>query len=222
MACFLHALSGRARWEGAFRGTRSCPRSCLRSRRAVRRSRLRRGGPREDEDGCRGGQPRELRRRRAGQSRRWRRRSARPRARSSAAGTTSLDEADAEGFSAGDDLAGEKKTEGSGLADEPGKALCASVAGNDAKLDLGLAELCGAGGDAEGAGEGELAAAAKGEAVYEGDDGLAAVFDEREDGLAAKREALARDGVSEGELIDVCAGGEGLLARAGDEDDADA
>ena len=76
-------------------------------------------------------------------------------------------------------------------------------------------------GDAEGAGQGELAAAAEGEAVDAGDDGLAAGLDLAEDVLAAVGDGSAGGGVGVGELADVGAGGEGAFAGAGEQDDAD-
>ena len=99
------------------------------------------------------------------------------RAKRSAAGDDFIDEAEAEGFGGGDDVSGEEEAEGGGRADEAGEALGSAVAGDEAELDLGLAEAGGFAGDAEGAGEGELAAAAEGEAVDAGDDGLAAGLD---------------------------------------------
>ncbi len=59
------------------------------------------------------------------------------------AGDDFVEEADAEGFGGGDDLAGKDESEGGAAADEAGEALGSAVAGDDAELDLGLAEAGG-------------------------------------------------------------------------------
>ncbi len=132
-----------------------------------------------------------------------------------------IDEADAEGFLRGDDLAGEQQLERGAAAGEAGQSLGAAVSGQEAELDFGLAEAGSVCGKAEGAGHGEFASAAEGKAVDAGEDGLAAGFHVAEDGLAAEGEGLAFGGVEGGDLADVGAGGEGLVARAGEEDDTD-
>ena len=132
-----------------------------------------------------------------------------------------IDEADAEGFLSGDDFAGEQEAQGGAASGEAGQALGAAVAGQQAELDFGLTEVCGVCGEAEGAGHGEFTSAAEGESVDASEDGLAAGFKVAEDGLAAECEGLAFGGVEVGDLADVSAGGKGLVARAGEEDDAD-
>ena len=136
-------------------------------------------------------------------------------------GVNFVDEADAEGFLCRDDFAGEQQLERGAAAGEAGEALGAAVAGHQAELDFGLAEAGGVRGEAEGAGHGEFAAAAEGEAVDAGEDGLATSLNEAEDGLAAQGELLAGDGAGGGDFADVGARGEGLAARASEEDDAD-
>ncbi len=96
-----------------------------------------------------------------------------------------VDQADAEGFGGGDHLAGEEEFESGGDSDEAGETLGSAVAGDEAELYFGLSEAGGFAGEAHGAGHCELTASAEGEAVDEGDDGLAAGLDEAEDGLAA-------------------------------------
>ena len=131
-----------------------------------------------------------------------------------------IDQADAQGLGGVDDLAGEEEFEGCSATDQARQALRTAVAGDDAELDLGLAEARGRGGEAQGAGHGELAAAAEGEAVDDGENGLAEGLDAAEDALRAFGELLAGGGVDLGELGDVRAGGEGLAARAAQQDDA--
>ena len=114
--------------------------------------------------------------------------------------------------------AGEDHVHRLGLADRAGEALRAADAGDDAELDLGLAEFGVVGGDDDVALHGELAAAAEREAR-----------DRRHDRLARARGAvpgageIAEIGLDEGlvgHLLDVGAGGEGLLV-AGDQQAAD-
>ncbi len=132
-----------------------------------------------------------------------------------------VDEAETQSFGGGDHLPGKEELERGGGADEAREPLRSSVAGDEAELDLRLAEARGFAGEPQVTGECELAAAAEGEAVDEGDDGLAAGFDEAEDGLATKGFPLARGRVGLGELADIGSGGEGLCPGAGGEDDAD-
>ena len=131
-----------------------------------------------------------------------------------------IDQADAEGFGGVDHVSGEEDFEGAAFADEARQALGASVAGDESEFDFRLAEAGGVGGEADGAGEGELAAGSEGEAVDGGDDRLAAGFDEREDGLAAGGESGGRGGVQRGEFGDVGTGDEGLVAFSGEDGDA--
>jgi hypothetical protein len=92
-------------------------------------------------------------------------------------------------------------------------------AGDDAEVDLGLAEARRLAGDAHVAGEGEFAAAAEAEAVNHGDDGLGERIDGGEE-RARRHHVALRDGRAPLELRDVGARDESLLARAGDDDDA--
>ena len=132
----------------------------------------------------------------------------------SVSGDDFIDEADAEGFGGVDHGSGKDHFERGARADEAGKALGATVAGNKAELDLGLAEAGGRGGETQGAGHGQFAAAAKGEAVDAGDDGLAEGLDTAEDAVGAAGEEFAGSVVDFGEFADVCAGGEGFAASA--------
>jgi 6,7-dimethyl-8-ribityllumazine synthase len=130
-------------------------------------------------------------------------------------------EAEAQSFGGGDDFGGEHELERGAAADEAGEALRAAVAGDEAELELGQAEAGLVAGEAEGAGEGELAAAAEGDAVDAGDDWLAAAFDLGEDLLAALGDAAAGGGVGVDEAADVGPGGEGAVAGSGEQDDVD-
>jgi len=132
-----------------------------------------------------------------------------------------VDEADGGGFLSGDDHSGEHEAQGRAAAYEAGEALGAPVARDEAEPGFGEAEESAVAGEAQGAGEGELAAAAEGYTIDAGDDGFAAGFDEGEDLLAALRDGEAGDGVGGGEAADVGTGGEGAVAGCGEEDDAD-
>jgi hypothetical protein len=136
-----------------------------------------------------------------------------------------VDEAEAEGFGGVDDLGREHHAEGGAGADEAREALGAAIAGDEAEFDFGKTETGFVTGDAESAGEGEFAAAAEGDAVDGGDDGLAGAleegFDEGEDVLAALGDGEAGEGVGVGKGANVGAGGEGTIARAGDDDGAE-
>ena len=135
-----------------------------------------------------------------------------------------VDQADAEGFCGVDKLRGEHDAEGGAAADEAGEALGSAVAGDEAELDLRKAETGLVAGDAEGAGEGEFAATTEGYAVDGGDDRLAGTLevglDESEDLVATLGVGTARDGVGFGQGADVGPGGEGAIACAGEQDDA--
>ncbi len=133
-----------------------------------------------------------------------------------------VDEAEPECLRGSDHLSGEQQTERGGAADEAREALGSAVSGDEAELDLRLAEARGFAGKAHVAGERELATAAKREAVDKRDDGFAAGLDLAKDGLSPERLRLARGGVGGGELVDVGAGGKGLFARPGEQDDAHA
>ena len=85
-----------------------------------------------------------------------------------------------------------------------------------------MAESRGVGGDAHRARHRELASAAEREAVDGRDHGLTELFDGVEDLLAAARVLLALDRRLHGELVDVGAGDERLLARARQHDRAHA
>ena len=89
-------------------------------------------------------------------------------------------------------IAGEEQLERAPLADDPGQALRAGVAGNDAEVDLGLAELRRVGGDADRARHRQLAAAAERVAVDRGDDRLPHLLDQVEDVLPGDRVLACR------------------------------
>ena len=116
-----------------------------------------------------------------------------------------------------DGLSREDHLHGARLADGPDQPLRAASAGDRADGDLRLPELGGRAGQQDVALHGELAAAAEGEAADDADDGGA-------DGVhpADVGQQAALVGVGEGEgghVLDVGAGGEGLLV-AGEDDGA--
>jgi hypothetical protein len=97
---------------------------------------------------------------------------------------------------------------GLGLADGARQALRAAGAGQQGEPDLGQAEARARAGQHDVAGQGQLAAAAQGQAGDGGDDGLA----HRADGLPVARDELAGQHVHVAgalHLGDVGAGGEG-------------
>ena len=106
------------------------------------------------------------------------------------------------------------------LAHQARQPLRPAVAGDEAELDLGLAELGVLAGQAHGAGQRQLAASAEREAVDAGDDRLAQVLDGIDDGLPAVGVLLGRDRRLLRQLADVGAGDESLLARSGEDDHA--
>lgn len=136
-----------------------------------------------------------------------------------------VDEAETEGFGGIDDLSGEHHAEGGAGADEAGETLRAAVAGDEAEFELGEAEAGLVAGDAEGAGKGEFATTAEGDAVDGGEDWLAGTLkvggDEREDMLAALGDGEAGEGVGVDEGANVGTSSEGAVAGASDDEDAD-
>ena len=135
------------------------------------------------------------------------------------AGTIARDQAGALRLGRVHHPAGEDEVHRLGLADGAGQALRAAHARHDAERDLGLAELRSVGGDDDVADHGELAAAAEAIAGHRRDDRLPRPGDPRQ-----RLAIVAVEGLDEGEalhLLDVGAGGEGLL-RAGDDHAADA
>ncbi len=128
------------------------------------------------------------------------------------------DEAGALGFGGVHHAAGQHHLHRLGLADEAGQALRAAGAGDDAELDLRLAELRRVGGEDEVAHHRQFAAAAQREAGDRRDHRLARARD-----VLPARDEVAEEDVGEGlvlHLLDVGAGGEGLL-RAGEHHGAD-
>src|SRR6185312_8796665 len=126
----------------------------------------------------------------------------------------------AEGFGGVDGVACEQDFERRAAADEPGQSLRAAVAGDEAELDLRLAQPGIVTGDAHGAGHGQLAATAQGEAVDGAEHRHGEELDGAEEIVAGLTEAAGGERVQGGDLADVSAGGEGLPARAGEDDGA--
>ena len=135
-----------------------------------------------------------------------------------AAGTTRATRPAALGLRGIHHAAGEDEVHGLGLADRVGEPLRAADAGNDAELDLRLAEFGVVGGDDEIALHGQLAAAAERKARHRGDDRLA-----RRRRLMPVRAKIAEEGLGKilvGHFFDVGAGGK-CLVRSGDDHAAD-
>ena len=126
----------------------------------------------------------------------------------------------AQGFGGRDDGSAQEQPERGAAADEARQALRAAEAGDYSQLDLWLAELCCVRGKAQGAGHGEFAAAAEGEAVDAGDDGFAEGFEPAREGLSAGGVGASGFCVEGGEFGDVGSGGEGFGAGAGEQEDA--
>ncbi len=101
------------------------------------------------------------------------------------------------------------------------KPLRAAVAGNQSELHLGLAELGIVARQTHGAGHRQLAAAAECEAVDAGNHRLAKIFDGIHDGLPAMGVLLGRHRRLLRQLANVGARDECLLARAGQDGNAD-
>ena len=120
----------------------------------------------------------------------------------------------------GNHLAGQHQLHRNTFAHQARQALRSTVAGNDAELHFRLSELGIRTGEAHGAGHGNLAAAAERKAVDTGDHRLSQVLDEVEHRLSPVGVLLAGNGIVFGEFADVGARDECLLARAGEDADA--
>ena len=105
-----------------------------------------------------------------------------------------IDEADAQRFVGGNHFAGKNHFVRHTLAAQAREPLRAAVAGHDAELHFRLAESRGLAGDAHGAGQRELAAAAEREAVDRRDRRLAHGFELMQHGLPGKRMIFTVDG----------------------------
>src|SRR6185503_10330321 len=97
-----------------------------------------------------------------------------------------------------------------------------AAAGDDGEVDLGEAQARVGGGDADVAGQRQLEAAAEGVAADGGDDRLRAALHQGAELHAPAVLAEDRRHLGRGELADVGAGGERLVAGADHHDDADA
>ncbi|KAG0776334.1 hypothetical protein G6F22_012643 [Rhizopus arrhizus] len=129
-------------------------------------------------------------------------------------------QADALGFIGLHRPAGQDEFERAPFAHQPGQALRPAVAGNEAQLDLGQAHAgCGRG-DAEGAGQRQLQAAAEGIAVDHGNRGDAQLADALEHFLAQAGAFMLVAQRASHQLRDVGPGAEGLGAGACDDQSA--
>ncbi len=104
------------------------------------------------------------------------------------------------------------------VPDQARQALRPGVAGNEAEVDFRLAQLRRVGGEPQRARHRELAPAAERVAVDRGDHRLAEVLDQVEDVLPGQRVFAAGRRGQHGELVDVGAGDERLVAGSGHDD----
>src|SRR5947207_4636875 len=126
-----------------------------------------------------------------------------------------VDETDAVRFIGVDRAAGQDQLGGARFADEPGQPLRPAIAGDEAELDLGEAELCGGQSQAKGAGERQLEPAAKGIAVDQRDRRHRQLVEFRQHRLAEQGAGALFDEAPPHQLLDVGAGREGAVAGAG-------
>ena len=131
-----------------------------------------------------------------------------------------VDEADAVGFLGPDHAAGEDQLERAALADDARQSLGAAAARHQAELDLGQAELCMLGGNADGAGQRRLAPAAERKAIDCRDHRLAEIFEQVVGLLDEAARPLRFDRAGMREFADVGAGRERLVAGSGEDDAA--
>src|SRR3989441_834675 len=132
-----------------------------------------------------------------------------------------VDEPDAVRFPGVDCLAREDQLQRDALTDEARQTLGPAVAGCNAELQLGLAELGVLTRDAQVAGHRELAPAAQREAVHRRDHRLPARLESPQHGLAAQRAGLTVERALLGEVSDVGPRHEGLGAGPGEDRSAD-
>jgi hypothetical protein len=130
-----------------------------------------------------------------------------------------IHQADSEGFIGLYHVAGEKNLQGAAFADKARQALRAAIAGDDSELDFRLTEVGILRGNSHRTGQSQFAAAAESKAIYGGDDGLAAVFNQGKQGLAALGKRLCFNRAEPCKIIDVGAGDERFLAIAGEDRD---
>ena len=128
-----------------------------------------------------------------------------------------VDETDAVSFIGVDRAAGQDQLGGARFADEARQPLRPAIAGDEAELDLGEAELCGRHCQAKGAGERQFEPAAKGIAVDQRDRRHRQLVEFRQHRLAEQGAGALFDEAPAHQLLDVGAGREGAVAGAGDE-----
>src|SRR5438874_13157255 len=128
-----------------------------------------------------------------------------------------VDETDARRLLRVERAAGQDHLGSARLADEARQPLRPAIAGDEAELDLGEAELCGRQCQAKGAGERQLEPAAKGIAVDQRDRRHRQLVELRQHRLAEQGAGALLDEAAAHQLLDVGAGREGAVAGAGDE-----
>src|SRR6202030_3069432 len=131
-----------------------------------------------------------------------------------------VDQPDAIGFLRADHLSRQNELQGTTLADQPRQSLRSAAARNESERDLGLAKFRGLYRDPDGAGHRRLATAAECKAIDGGDYRLADVLDEIEDFLSETAGLLGFERGHMGELADVGAGDERLVAGSRQNDAA--
>src|SRR5688572_18083227 len=131
-------------------------------------------------------------------------------------------QADLQRFGGGYVSAREQQLQSDALPDQARKTLRTAIAGNDPEVDFRLTDAGRVGRDAQRTRQGQFAPAAEGVPVDRRNDGLAEVFDQVEHVLATQRVFLPLRRGLHGELVDVGAGHERLVARAGNDDRANA
>ena len=131
-----------------------------------------------------------------------------------------IDETDTQTVGSGINFSSQNHLQGDALADKTRETLGAAVTRDQAELHFRLTHFGVVTGDAEGAGEGELAAAAESKSIDAGNDGFAAGFNGAKDSLTAQGEIATFDTVDLGELLNVGTGGKSFFARTGEDSDA--
>lgn len=128
-----------------------------------------------------------------------------------------IDQAESFGGLGVDHIAGEVVFNGPPLADQTGKPLRSTEAGDDAKIDFRLTESGLRAGDPDMTGHCKLASATQGESVHGGDHGAIKTFNRQEGMLTTVRILSAGISVKGIQLGDIGAGGERLFPRSRDD-----
>ena len=106
------------------------------------------------------------------------------------------------------------------LPDQTRQSLTAGIARDQTQIHFGLTESRAVGGEAQRARHRQFASTTEREAVDGGDHRLAEILDRIKQQLTATRVLFAFDRREDGQLVDVGASNERLLARSGQNDRA--